>query len=65
MVGSVLQSSENFKIMIEEKTSLFNVLNSIGSYVIVLNKEGYLEYCNKSIKRFLGISQAKAKSFKY
>jgi GAF domain-containing protein len=60
-VGSVLQSTTLFNQTLEEKSQLYNILNSLGSYIIVLDAQGRLVLCNKPIEALFGVAERLAR----
>ncbi|CAG9323156.1 unnamed protein product [Blepharisma stoltei] len=65
MVSAVLENCDLFTNTIEERTSLLGILNSIGSYALVLNSEGKLSYVNKPIEGVFGVNEFIVKKFHY
>jgi PAS domain S-box-containing protein len=47
--------------MMEERTSLLSVLNSMSQYILVFNEEGRLQYANQSISAVFGLESKSAK----
>lgn len=65
MLSAVLENCNLFRKTIEERTSLLGILNSIGSYALVLNSEGKLSYVNKPIEGVFGVGEFVIKKHHY
>lgn len=57
VISSALQIFDRFKSVVVERTRLLHLLTSIGSYIIGINKEGKLEYCNQKFDALFGIPE--------
>ena len=62
VISSALQIFDRFKSVVVERTRLLNLLNNIGSYILVVNKEGKLEYCNQRFEGIIGMSEEVGRS---
>ncbi|CAG9320099.1 unnamed protein product [Blepharisma stoltei] len=65
IISTVLQNWNLFQHQIEERSRFLNILNSIGNYILVLNTEGMLEYCNKSFESLFGVPEKIARKSHY
>ena len=54
VISSALQIFDQFKAIVGENTQMLNVLNSIQTYIFVINKEGKLNYCNQKFEALFG-----------
>jgi GAF domain-containing protein len=60
-VGSVLQSTSLFNQTLEESCKLYNIINSLGSNILVLDSQGRLILSNKPIEGLFGIAEKLAR----
>jgi GAF domain-containing protein len=60
-VGSVLQSTSLFNKTLEESCQLYNILNSLGNNILVLDQQGRLIFSNKPVESLFGVSERLAK----
>lgn len=65
MVSSLLQNRIMLEEIIEERSRLMSILNSIGNYVLVLNSEGKLLYFNKQFSKLFGTLDKVAETTHY
>lgn len=67
VISSALQIYGRFKSMVGENMQLLNVLNSIQTYIFVINKEGKLSYCNEKFAELFGYAEevGKTRHFSY
>ena len=65
MVSVILQNWELFRVTIDEKTRLKNIMNSLGNYIMLLSSDGKLEYFNKPFEEILGVPEKVAKTYHY
>ena len=54
VISNALQIFGRFKAIVGENMQLLNVLNSIQTYIFVINKEGRLTYCNEKFEDLFG-----------
>jgi len=57
VISSALQIFDRFKSVVVECTRLLHLLTSIGSYILGINKEGKLEYCNQKFEALFGVPE--------
>lgn len=57
VISSALQIFDRFKSVVVERTRLLHLLTSIGSYILGINKEGKLEYCNQKFDALFGVPE--------
>ena len=62
VISSALQIFDRFKSVVVERTRLLHLLNSIGSHILVINKEGKMEYCNQRFEQIFGMTEEIARS---
>lgn len=62
VISSALQIFDRFKSVVVERTRLLHLLNSIGSYILVINKEGKMDYCNQRFEQMFGIAEELGRS---
>mmetsp|Transcript_15789 Transcript_15789/g.28859 ORF Transcript_15789/g.28859 Transcript_15789/m.28859 type:complete len:1653 (-) Transcript_15789:44-5002(-) len=60
-VGSVLQSTSLFNQTLEESCQLYNIINSLGSNILVLDSQGRLILSNKPIENLFGVAERLAR----
>ncbi|CAG9318957.1 unnamed protein product [Blepharisma stoltei] len=65
IISTVLENWDIFQHQIEERSRFLNVFNSIGNYILVLDKDGTLEYCNKALENLFGVPEKIAKKSHY
>ncbi|CAG9326132.1 unnamed protein product [Blepharisma stoltei] len=62
IIGAIFKNTQQFKKSREEYFLFTNILNSIGSYTLVIEIEGKLIYSNRQVEDTLGINIEDAKN---